>query len=465
MTAFPYELPAGPERTRRPRCPRRIGPGERYLPDAMVPLDAAMDGDTQLLVARFPGRTGEPLVDLDRLAQRPEIDSLIVSTEIRLSRPVRSLHELLLTSVTPVPTAATLANLPELRTLHAPQAMTTRTLAIDALAAGLAQLATHRGCLADVDEISRLGGLENLELTLYPGDSVASIGKLARLVSLRIGGSKIGGWKALASCELLEEALLIGLTGANLRPFGRWTKLKKLTITRRGLRSLAGIEQFGALEELDLRMLSIEDLGPLAALPRLRVLRLRGLTAAHDLTPLAEVSTLERLEVSRAGIEEADIVHVDSIRPLSSLTRLTEVVLSGTAIDDGDLAPLSELPRLRRLVIAENPSPVLAELTAQRKVEVVVIPGPSTAAAITHGLPIRPASDRTWYLRADLTQRLGAETNYDAEELVRKAITGKDSALGRRLSFDTEASAVVISAADPADLRAVAAIIESAAGR
>jgi len=79
-----------------------------------------------------------------------------------------------------------------------------------------------------------------------------------------------------------------------------------------------------------------------------------------------------------------------------------------------------------------------------------------------HGLPIRPRSGGGWYLRADLTERLGVETNYDAEDTVRAAVTDRE--LAGRLSFDSEASAVTISAADQADLRAAAEIIGRLAG-
>ncbi|MFL6162035.1 MAG: hypothetical protein ACJ74U_07390 [Jatrophihabitantaceae bacterium] len=427
----------------------------------MVPIEAATRGDSQVLVARLPGQPGQPVIAIDGLAQAPEIDSLIVSTDIRLATPLPSVRELLLAPQTPMPTAGTLANLTGLRTLYAPWATTTRMLAMQALPAGLTELATHRGCLADVEQIGQLTGLHSLELDLYPGDSVAPIGKLAGLIRLRVGGPKVTGWRALAGCELLEEALLNGLSGTNLRPFAGWTRLRRLTITRRGLRSLAGVEAFSALEELDLRVMGIEDLSPLAGLPRLRSLRLIGLKAAHDLSPLAELPTLERLEVSRAGVEETDIVHVDSLRPLAGLDRLTEVVLSGTMVDDGDLAPLAGLPRLRRLVLYGPSGPTLAELRARPDLDLIVASGPRPAAATGNGLPIQVAPDGSWYLRVDLTERLDAETNYDAEEAIRTAVTGRDGELARRLSFDTEASAVTISAADRADLQAVAAIIDS----
>jgi hypothetical protein len=130
-------------------------------------------------------------------------------------------------------------------------------------------------------------------------------------------------------------------------------------------------------------------------------------------------------------------------------------------IDDGDLTPLATLPGLRRLGLYRVDGPVVEELRARPELELIVMGGPSAAAAVIHGLPIRPARDKSWYARADLTERLGVDTNYDAEQIVREAVTRRDGELARRLSFDTEASAVTISAVDEADLHAVAAIIDS----
>lgn len=425
----------------------------------MVPIEAAGRGDTQVLIARFPGRPGEPMVAIDGLVQAPEIDSLIVSTEIRLSRPLPSVHEMLLPRGTPLPTAETLTHLSGLRTLYAPSPTTVRTLAVSALPAGLTDLTAHRGSLADIEGVGGLSGLRSLKLSLYPGDSVTPLGRLRGLIRVGIDGPKVTGWRALAECMQLEEAQLKGITGANLQPYAGWTRLRRLAITGPGLRSLSGLDNLAMLEDLELQMLGVEDLAPLAALSKLRSLSLIGLRAAHDLSPLAGLRTLERLRVSRAGMQ--DDVHIDSIRPLAGLDRLEEVVLSGTVIADNDLRPLAAVPGLRRLVLYGAGGPVVEELRARPRLELIVTPGPSTPAALAHGLPIRSALDRSWYLRADLIEQLGVETNYDAEELVRTAVTGQDRELASRLSFDTEAGAVEISAADQADLRTVAAIISS----
>jgi len=59
-------------------------------------------------------------------------------------------------------------------------------------------------------------------------------------------------------------------------------------------------------------------------------------------------------------------VHVDSLRPLAAAQALEEVVLTGTVVDDGDLAPLSELLALRRVVAFGDVSDAVAAFRRAR---------------------------------------------------------------------------------------------------
>src|SRR5262249_47587656 len=207
--------------------------------------------------------------------------------------------------------------------------------------------------------------------------------------------------------------------------------------------------------------LGIGDLSALAALTGLRSLRMLGLQAARDLSPLAGLTGLRRLEVSRAGIEESDLVRPDSLRPLAGLDQLEELLLDGAVVADGDLSPLVGLPALRRLRLYAPPAgPAPAALPARPEPEPTIVAAPGGAAEIRTGLPTRPpvAGDQ-WWLRADLTDHVDADTNADAERVVLAAVAAQDAALAGRLSTDTEADAVQISAANPDDLRTVAAII------
>src|SRR5207237_1156965 len=116
------------------------------------------------------------------------------------------------------------------------------------------------------------------------------------------------------------------------------------------------------LARLRLVMLTVTVLAPLAGLPRLADVELVGLQRVPDLAPLGTLPSLRRLVVARAGGEYRDIVHVDSLRPLAAAQALEEVVLTGTVVDDGDLAPLAELPALRRVVAFGEVSDAVAAL-------------------------------------------------------------------------------------------------------
>lgn len=458
----PYELDVT-ARAHRPAQPVRVRPGDPYPAGGMVPVEAARTGDTQVLAARYPGRIADPVVDLDRLAELPSVDSLIASTDVRAGRPLPYLRELLLTEGAPVPPAPTLGHLVHLERLYAPLAPANRKLAIEALpAASLVELTAHRACLRDLDAIAALTGLRALEVRdLLPGDSVAAVGHLTELVELRIGGPRVKGWRSLARCHHLEQARLNGLTAPDLRAFASWTALRSLTVTRKGLRSLDGIDALRSLTALELLVSSITDLSPLAGAPNLRSLRLVGMSDLHDIGPLAALPHLRTLEISRAGVEDSDIIRLDSLRPLAGLTELSEIRLDGTVVADGDLSPLTSLAELRRLHLFAVSGPVVDELGRQPHLDLTISPGPQARPDVSHGIAIRPAPGEgdQWLLREDLASRFGLDTNFDAEEAVLDAIRAEEPDLVPRLHTDTESAAVEISAADPADLRAVAAII------
>lgn len=83
---------------------------------------------------------------------------------------------------------------------------------------------------------------------------------------------------------------------------------------------------------------SIDDLSPLAGLPLLENLFLRGRKLV-DLTPLAGLNNLVRL-----SLEDTKIV---DLAPLAALQRLEELTLRRAPVED--LTPLANLPHLKIL--------------------------------------------------------------------------------------------------------------------
>jgi len=97
------------------------------------------------------------------------------------------------------------------------------------------------------------------------------------------------------------------------------------------------------LRYLKLRGISFSDLKPLAKLPKLKELEI-GYNNLHDLSALADLKFLRSLEVTQTDIRD--------LTPLAQLTGLRRLKLTFNQITD--LTPLARLPHLRRLNLVGN---------------------------------------------------------------------------------------------------------------
>src|SRR5206468_1534339 len=112
---------------------------------------------------------------------------------------------------------------------------------------------------------------------------------------------------------------------ANLKRWNTWTQLRELALTGRKLKSLAGVEANAGLEKLILCNLRMDDLAPLGDLPRLTRLLLRMPAGAVDLESIGRVPRLASLTIDENVTSDRDIVHLPSLRPLSSAHALEEL--------------------------------------------------------------------------------------------------------------------------------------------
>jgi len=141
----------------------------------------------------------------------------------------------------------------------------------------------------------------------------------------------------------------------------------------------------------------------------------------------------------------------------AALERLRLVMLTVT-----DLAPLAELPALRRVVAFGEVSDAVAALRRARPDIDVTWHGDGAPPGERVGAEfLRPPLDGMprWWIREDLTALFGVSTNAAAEARLRAALASEDRALLARLSFDTEADAVHVDGEREDDLRAVARAI------
>jgi hypothetical protein len=392
---------------------------------------------------------------------------------VRAQQPLPHLSELLLFGGVPVPDEATLRNLPALVQFWAGWARGRQPIAIEALPPAVQALGICRHSLGwertaspRFAALARFGALRSLSLNdCWPIDTVAPLAPLTALTRLRCDAPR--GWASLKACEALEEVSAIRPRLATLRAFAKWTRLRRLTLTGSGVRSLAGMEALAALEELRLIMLPVDDLSPLAGLNRLASIELTGLTRAHDLTPLGTLRSLRRLVIARAGIEYRDIVHVNSLRPLAAAAALEELTLQAAVVDDGDLGPLADLPKLRQLRLFGDLERQVEQLrTSRPDVAITWFPQERTPGERIGIVFVRPptAALPSWWIREDLTEAFGVKTNADAEARLRTALESEDAGVAARLTFDTEGEAVVVHAKRKEDARLVARVATQLAG-
>jgi Leucine-rich repeat (LRR) protein len=430
----------------------------------IVPIEALQPGDTQVLAAREPAKHHSPIIDLDGLADIPSVRSVIASTTVRVRRELPELRELLFIESPLMPDAGSMDNLTGLESLYAAGAHSDVRIALDRLPVNsLWQLSIPRWATQSVLPLAKLTGLRQLSVEMYPVDSVEPVSELHNLTYLRISHGK--GWASLRSCVQLEEAHLIDVRMANLRRWNTWKRLRHLVLTGSGLKSLAGIEAMERLETLTLIMITAQDLSPIRELPNLREVTFRYVRGCRDLSGLAGLPELRRLTIDQAVGSDRDIVHIETLKPLAALRSFEEVVLRGTAIDDGDLSPLAELPNLRKVRLGGHTGADVNKLRVARPDLAIESSSPAAKSnelterigQITIRHPGGGMQD--WSIYDDLAGALKVETNYAAEQQIRRVMKKIAPDLLRRIDFDTEAGGVGIYAKTEADIRTVASIL------
>ncbi|TAE52921.1 MAG: leucine-rich repeat domain-containing protein, partial [Bacteroidetes bacterium] len=155
------------------------------------------------------------------------------------------------------------------------------------------------------------------------------------------------------------------------------------TLDLSGARLMPGLRRLLALQSLDLSAQSnLWDLEPLSRLNSLRELTLYG-ESISDLTPLRNLTRLERLNISHTRVESlAPLQYAIFLRELnckntpladidvfSRFRQLQSVDISSTQVSD--LRPLASLAQLRELRIRQIPASDLAPLARLTRLELL----------------------------------------------------------------------------------------------
>lgn len=160
-------------------------------------------------------------------------------------------------------------------------------------------------------------------------------------------------WRPKAESLLLHEGLtrlnVENYPGDDLIPLARLHRLKELQLTSRKLNSLQGIENLPVLERLDLYSCpKLSSLEPLTACDRLKTLEIESCKQIKSLSGIEALGNLKTLHLINCG-------KLPSLRPLAGMRELERFHFhDGTAILDGDLSVLLELPNLAVVSFADK---------------------------------------------------------------------------------------------------------------
>lgn len=189
--------------------------------------------------------------------------------------------------------------------------------------------------------VRSLKQLRELELQNYGVSEIdfASFPHLEKLTTVWRPGAE-----SALDCARLRSISIRGFPGPDLTSFHRLVQLRLLDLVEGGLESTVGIEQllqlewlrFGALRKLR----SLKGVDALSQLRELRIVRCRRISS------LAELSSLQALKL----LFLEDLGTVGSAKALAGLSELQQLgIIGDTNIEDGDLEPVSQLPRLEQV--------------------------------------------------------------------------------------------------------------------
>lgn len=265
---------------------------------------------------------------------------------------------------------------------------------------------------------------------------------------------------------------------------------RRLMIQGAGIRSIAGIDRFDGLLELDLADLREPELERLEALPELAWLSLDNLRGAVDYRPVQRLTRLRSLQISVRSPAEARVVgrldfsrlvalehlHLWVAEPearislafTDAMPDLEELFLIDFVVSDEDLDRLAARePPLRRAFLTGR------DLAQDQRIS-DVLTGRVEDLEIREQWERRHATRKPRFVEhgdhtamlVDLASRWDLENNLDAEHTLRALVAKTHPELYALIDWDSDADELIATAADRSTLNALAQFIEEhAAGR
>lgn len=199
---------------------------------------------------------------------------------------------------------------------------------------GLTDLDLSNNLVENLGPLSTLSSLTQLHLASNAIRDLGPLSGLTNLTTLNISSNRINGLTPLKSLANLSHLRVANNSVEQLDPIPSLKKLNYLDFSNNRITQL---DPLAGLSNLDILLASgnpIKSLKPLASLKKLTVLLLRGSSFGGDLTPIAELSSLKRLDAPHSDIR--------SIKALANLIALRRIDLSHNRITDiGPLAPIA----------------------------------------------------------------------------------------------------------------------------
>ncbi|MCP3915286.1 MAG: hypothetical protein GY711_07005 [bacterium] len=199
----------------------------------------------------------------------------------------------------------------------------------------------------DVSAVNDLGRLRRLQVNTYCKTKL-DFANYPHLEDCSLEWRR--GAKTLLEHEGVRTLFVNKFDGVDLRGAGQMRALESLGLTgARKLESLDGIENLALLRRLRLGLATkLASLNGLAALDRIERLQVDTCRKITDIASIGQLHELRELFLMNCG-------EIETLRPLAELRALETFVFSeSTNIADGDLAPLCELPELRKLVFMDR---------------------------------------------------------------------------------------------------------------
>lgn len=156
------------------------------------------------------------------------------------------------------------------------------------------------------------------------------------------------GSESFFRCPALEFLFVELYPFEDLAPLAQRRALRRLHVNSRNLSSVKGVEQLPELRHATFAFCaSLTGIGPLAHCQSLEVLEFHRCKKIADIAPLSGLRRLRRLLIEDGG-------EIGSLEPLRNMDILEELYLPGTKVADGNLRLLLGLRSLRRVALPKG---------------------------------------------------------------------------------------------------------------